>query len=241
VAAVVAWYLVGRLGIVDVFYISDPQSVYDYLVENIRNGVIKPHLLSTLSATVIGFLIGSVSGILVGLILALLPHVSDVLDPYISALNSLPRIALAPLMVVFFGITQSAKIALAVSLVFFILLLNARAGVKSVDRDILFLARSSDIGPVQMFWKVLLPTAIPSIFAGLRLGLIYALLGVVSSEMIVAREGLGQLILLYSGTFQMAGVYGILIVLAVLATVFNVMLGWIEKRLLRWQPAEAVR
>jgi NitT/TauT family transport system permease protein len=148
----------------------------------------------------------------------------------------MPRLALAPLFIVALGINTSAKVAMAATLVFFIVLSGARAGVRSTDAEWLRLSTVLGAKKHQLFRKVLLPVATPAIFAALRLGLIYSLLGVVGSELISARNGLGQLIAYDSSMFRMEGVYAILILLAVIAVVLNQTLGFVERRLLRWQP-----
>jgi NitT/TauT family transport system permease protein len=236
VLLVLMWYAIERLGWISKFYISTPVDVWHALTSMIRSGLLQRNLYATLKETAEGFGIGAGAGILAGLGLAMSPLAERLLEPYINALNSLPRIALAPLFVVFFGIGGESKVAVAVSLVFFVLLINTRAGFKGADRDLLLLAHAYDGTRLQLFQKILLPVAVPSIFAGLRLGLIYALLGVVTGEIIAAKLGLGQLIMLYSGSFNMASVYAVLLVLAVLAVVLSSLMTAVERRLLRWQP-----
>jgi NitT/TauT family transport system permease protein len=148
----------------------------------------------------------------------------------------MPRIALAPLFIVMLGINTSAKVALASTLVFFIVLSGAQAGVRSTDAEWLRLSTVLGARKHQLFVKILMPVATPAIFAALRLGLIYSLLGVVGSELFSARDGLGQLIAMYSATFRMEAVYAILLVLALVAVVLNQLMGAAERSLLRWQP-----
>jgi NitT/TauT family transport system permease protein len=190
-------------------------------------------------AVVIAFLLASVIGIVVGIALALLPRVERVVSPYLDALNAMPRIALAPVFVVAFGLTPKAKVALAFSIVVFIVLTSARAGVRSVDVDIMRLSTVLGANRRQMFAKVLFPVAIPAIFGGLRLGVIFSLLGVVTSELIAARDGIGQLLQGYASLFQIDGVYGLLIVLAVIASLLNAGMAIVERYLLRWQAPPA--
>src|SRR5262249_43820450 len=183
------------------------------------------------------FVLASVVGIIIGIGLGLFPRVEALLDPYISAINAMPRIAFAPVFVLLFGIGQPSKVALAFSVVVFILILNARAGIRTVDRDIMTMAIVMNITKRQMFMKILLPSAVPSIFAGLRLGVIYALLGVVTSELIASRQGLGQLIAWYAGTFALEGVYGVVIILALVASLMNVAMAALERKLLHSRTA----
>jgi NitT/TauT family transport system permease protein len=151
-------------------------------------------------------------------------------------LNSAPRIALAPVLIVLFGIGQAPKIVLAGTLVIFVVLMSARAGVHSADQDYLRLLTAMGASRVQVFRKALLPVSVPSIAAGFRLGLIYSLLGVVTMELIASRDGLGQLIAQFSGVFDMAKVYAILIILVLIAALLNSGTRYIERLLLAWQP-----
>jgi NitT/TauT family transport system permease protein len=174
-------------------------------------------------------------GITLGIVLGLMPRLDRLLDPYLNAVNAMPRIALAPVLIVYFGIGQSGKVALAFSIVVFVLLINTQAGVRAADRELLTLARVMGMSRLQMVTKVVLPNAVPSIFAGLRLGLIYALLGVVASELIAAEIGLGQMIAGFAGSYDMASAYAVMIVLAALGAAINYGMAMIESRLLRWQ------
>jgi NitT/TauT family transport system permease protein len=163
------------------------------------------------------------------------PRVDLLFDPYVDALNSMPRIAFAPIFILAFGIGPTAKIALAFTLVVFILLMNARSGVKSVDPDILQMATVQNGSRRQLLMKVVLPSSVPAIFAGLRLGLIYALLAVVASEMIASRDGLGQLITKSSAIFQLEYVYAVVLMLALIAAAMSRSMASFENHLLRWQ------
>lgn len=235
-AAVFVWWLVGALGIVKVFYISSPADVAEAVVTAFGVDGFGSDLVSTLQSTFIGFLIGSFFGIGAGLGLGVLPdYVKSLFDPFITALNSLPRIALAPLFIVFFGLGEASKIAVSISLVFFVLLVNSRAGILSVNPDLLHLSQAMRFSRWQLFRKLLLPAALPSIFAGLTLGMTYSLLGVVSAEIIASERGVGVLIQQYSGTFNMGGTYAVLLVLAVVAALINEVMERGQRWLLRWQ------
>lgn len=152
--------------------------------------------------------------------------------------NALPRVALAPMFVLWFGIGMTSKVLLAFSLVFFIVVINTEAGVRSVDSDLSMMARVMGASERQRFMKVLMPGSIPSIFAGLRIGAIYSLLGVVVGEMIASKQGLGQQIMEYSYAFQPAGVFGVLFYLALIALSLNGLMSVIERRLMRWKGDE---
>ena len=213
-----------------------PAEVWAALSELIRTGDLQENLWHTMQAVLIALAIASVVGTVIGLSLALLPRVEAAVSPLLSGLNSMPRIALAPVFIIAFGIGIEAKVVLAASVVVFVFILNARAGVKSADPEVIRMATVMGFGKVQIFYKVLLPVAMPSIFAAFRLGVIYSLLGVVASELISSRNGLGQLVALYSNQFKLANVYAILIVLAIVAGILNALAGLAESRVLRWQP-----
>lgn len=236
VALVGLWHLAMISGLVRPSLVSTPYDVWLFLLQSSREGSLWVNLWATLAATLIAFALGSALGILLGLVLGMLPMLQSALDPYISALNAMPRIALGPLFLLYFGIGIAAKVALAVSIVVFILLLNTRAGIMSADPDILQLASVMGMTRFQRFRKILLPVAVPSIFAGLRLGLVYSLLGVVTAELIASQHGLGALVVYYSAVFNITGIYAILIVLAVIASILNTAMVIGERALLRWKP-----
>lgn len=238
VAFLALWYGVHEAGILPPVISRSPGEVFGFLWGIILDGTLWPSLYSTLEATIAAFVLASVVGIIIGIALGLFPNVETLLDPYINALNAMPRIAFAPVFIIAFGIGQGSKIALAFSIVVFVLMVNARAGVRTADRDILTMARVMDCTRSQMFFHVFLPSAVPSIFAGLRLGLIYSLLGVITSEIIASRVGLGQLIAWYSGIFQLEGVYAVVFVLAVVAALLNVLMASVERRLLKGRTIE---
>lgn len=218
--------------------ISNPQLVWQAFLDWLDKGTFWPDLWSTVSAALIALALSAVIGIAVGIGLALAPSVEAVVSPFLDAINAMPRIALAPVFVIYFGIGSTSKIALAFTLVVFIITINTRAGVASADPELLRLSVVMGASKWQRFYKVLLPVAIPSIFAGLRLGLIYSLLGVVGAELIASTSGLGTQIAASSAAFDLGTVYAALIVLAILAAAFNAAAGRIEKTILRWQPPQ---
>ena len=235
-ALLALWQLAADLKWPDPVLAKTPVQTWDYLVSAARSGVLWSNTRSTMTAVLIAWVLAGLGGVVAGLALGLMPRTERVLNPYLDAANAMPRLALAPVLIVALGIGTSAKVAVAATLVFFIVLSGARAGVRSTDAEWLRLSTVLGARKHQLFFKVLLPVATPAIFAALRLGLIYSLLGVVSSELIAANDGLGQLIAYDTSVFQMDGVYGILLLLAVIAVVLNQGMAFLERRLLRWQP-----
>lgn len=231
-----AWDLTARNQWITPVLAKSPKESWDYLVEAGRNGELWSNAQATMLAVAIAWVLASAVGVAAGITLGLLPTVERILAPFLDAANAMPRIALAPFFIVAFGIGTEAKVALASTLVFFIVLSASRAGVRSADPEWLRLSAVLGAKKHHLFWKIMLPVATPAIIASLRLGLIYALLGVVGSELIAAENGLGQLIAQYSSLFRLEAVYAILILLAVISVSLNQVMAAVERRLLRWQP-----
>jgi NitT/TauT family transport system permease protein len=231
------WQAVVSVGLVDAFWISSPVLVAEELASEIASGALFYDVFITVSEALIAFVISSVLGVLAGLLLARSPFWDDVLAPLVLALNSLPRIALAPLIILWFGIDITAKVVTAFTLVFFIMLVNTLAGAKNVDNDILTIARLMGASRRDILWKVTLPSALPWIFAGLNLGLTYSLLGVIVAEILSSNHGLGFVIQSSAATFNTAGVFAGLITLAVIAWIFSLLMRLVEAHLLRWKPS----
>ncbi len=231
------WQAVVALGLVDAFWISSPVLVAEELWNQLASGAWFADVLITVFEALIAFVISSVLGIVAGLLLARSPVWDDVLAPLVLALNSLPRVALAPLIILWFGIGITAKVVTAFTLVFFILLVNTLGGAKNVDNDILTIARLMGASKRDILWKVTLPSALPWIFAGLNLGLTYSLLGVIVAEILASNHGLGFVIQSSAATFNTAGVFAGLITLAVVAWLFSALMRLAEAHLLRWKPS----
>ena len=238
VAAFLAvWQASVAVGLIDAFWISSPLLVFHEFWRQLASGDLINDVAITISEAMIAFVVSSVLGVLAGLLLARSPFWDEVLAPIVLALNSLPRVALAPLIILWFGIGITAKVATAFTLVFFILLVNTLSGAKNVDNDILTIAKLMGASNRDILWKVTLPSALPWIFAGLNLGLTYSLLGVIVAEILASNHGLGYVIASSAATFNTAGVFSGLITLAVVAWLFSVLMRKIEARLLRWKPS----
>ena len=231
------WELGARRGWLDTTLFGQPSGVWKALGEYLPSERGWDSLTATGSAILISFVIGSISGTLAGLLLGLSNTLDAIVGPFMAPINSVPRIALAPLFIAWFGLTMTSKVVLAVSIVFFILAENARSAVRSVDADQMMMAKVVGLKGWSLLWKVVLPSAVPTIFAGLRLTFTYSLLGVVASEMIAATAGIGQDIVLYSSSYEINTVFAILLELMVIAVVVNWVFAIVERRLLRWQEA----
>ena len=236
---IVALLLLGEWATVnkwlDPTFFGQPSGVIKFLWNNIATGKLWTDLGWTMAGTLIAFVLGSAAAMAVGLLFVAFPAVERFIDPYFNAMNVMPRIALAPLFILWFGLGLGSKIAVGFSLTFFIVLSSTVAGIRGVSQDHLTLCRTLGASPMTTFFQVTLPGAVPVIFSGLRLGLIYALLGVIGAEIIASEKGLGQSLDYLGSTFDVNGVMALLLVLALLGVAVVWLMTAIEKRLLHWQ------
>jgi NitT/TauT family transport system permease protein len=223
----------GRL--VDNFFISNPLDVGKRLIGWIADGSLFLHIWATVYATVMGFVAGAVIGVVLGIWLGVSPFTSRLLNPYLNALNALPKVALAPLFVLWFGLGIESKIALAAVLVLFLVFLNTYAGVREVDQDLIDGARLMKATRTQVIFKVIVPSAMSWVFAGLKISVPYALIGAVLGEMIAANRGLGYLVQFSGSQFDTAGVFAVLIVIALLAVALNFLVEIVQHRMQQWR------
>lgn len=231
-----SWELAARRGHVNPAFMGQPSAIAAYLWENLVTGTtVWVELGWTVLGTFTSFGLGSVAAMLTGLLFVSAPRLEKFADPYLTAINAMPRIALAPLFILWFGLGVASKVAIGFSLAFFIVLSSTVAGIRGLNQDHVTLTRTLGASPAQMFLLVTLPGAVPVIFSGLRLGLIYSMLGVVGGEIIAAEHGLGQTLAYLGSTFNMSGVMGILLVLAALGMSVTWLMTVVEKRLLAWQ------
>ncbi len=234
IAILAAWQLAsGRL--VDPFFISSPAEVGARLLRWAGDGTLLAHGSYTLRAMVAGFVLGAASGFATGFALGRNDLLARILDPYITAIYCLPKIALAPLFLLWFGIGIESKIAMAAAIVFFLVFLNTFAGVRAVERIHLDAVRIMGGGRLAELRHVVLPSAAAWVMTGLKVSVPYALIGAVVSELISSNRGIGFLIGQASGLFDTAGVFAGLVVLAVAGASLNGVLKSAERRLLRWR------
>jgi len=194
------------------------------------------HLGVTLAETLLAFAIGAGLGLIGGLWLALAPLASALLEPYIKALNAMPRIILAPIFAVWFGLGMGSKVALGVTLVFFIVFFNVYQGVKEVSPVVLANARMLGASQRQLLRHVYLPSATSWVFSSLHTSVGLAFVGAVVGEYLGSSQGVGYLILQAEGSFDINTVMAGILVLTAFALVLDGLVGRIEKRLMKWQP-----
>ncbi len=207
--------------------------IWDWFVVN---GDIYQHLSITLTETALAFVIGTASGLGAGLWLGLSPMASAILDPYIKAANSMPRVILAPIFAMWFGLGIWSKVALAVTLVFFIVFFNVYQGVREVSPTLLDNARMLGADRRQLLRQVYLPSATSWVFSSLHTSVGLAFVGAVVGEYLGSAAGVGYLILQAEGTFDVNTVYAGIVVLTVFALGLDTLVAIAEKRLMKWQP-----
>ena len=235
------WEAAVRVLHVPPFILPAPSAVVVALWRGFTSGLYLPHLGYTVLETVLGFLLGSALGFGLGTAVATNRYVEYFLYPYIVMFQSLPKIALAPLIVVWFGLGLSSKVVNAALVAFFPLLVNTVVGLKSADEDRVSLMRSLAASERQIFRMLRLPNALPFVMAGLDIAMIFALIGAIVGEFVGANAGLGMLIQSMNFTMDVSGQFSVLLVLSVVGLLLNRVIVLIRRRVLFWDPAEKPR
>lgn len=198
------------------------------------NGKYLNNALFTLSEAMMGFGLAAVAGIVLGGLIAQFPLVDKTLYPYLIAIQTTPKVAIAPLFIIWFGFGMTSKVVIAATVAFFPVLVNVISGLKSTDPDRIELMRSLRATRWQIFSMVLFPSALPAIFAGLNIAVIFSLLGAIVGEFLGSREGLGNAIMQMNVNLDTAGVFASLFVLSCIGIGLHVIMGTIQRRLLFW-------
>lgn len=219
------------------FFFGEPVEIFARIWQWFATGEIYRHLAVTLYETVTAFLIGTVSGLACGLWLGLSPFAAAVCDPFIKGFNSMPRVILAPIFAVWFGLGPASKIALGVTLVFFIVFFNVYQGVREVNPTVLNAVRMLGATRGQLMRHVYVPSAMSWVFSSLHNAVGMAFVAAVIGEYLGSAEGVGYLILQAETTFDMNSVMAGILVLTACALVIDRCVTGLERRLMRWQPA----
>ncbi|MEP9354634.1 ABC transporter permease [Xanthobacter sp. KR7-65] len=236
VVALLALWELGSGRLFATFWVSKPSLIAVYLWDWIVSGDFFHHLAFTMGAMLSGFAAGTVLGLAAGMWLSRAPFAAEVLDPFLVAMNGIPRVALAPLFVVWFGIDMLPKIVLVFTLVFFVIFYNTYAGIRSVDRRFTDLAWVMGASETELFLKVILPAATPYIFLGIKLSIPYALIGAIIGEFVASSAGLGWKIQMETSLYNTTGTMAGLIVMMTIVVAMNAALNALEARLLSWRP-----
>jgi NitT/TauT family transport system permease protein len=222
--------------IVDKFWFSRPSDIAISLWASIQNGILIRDLGITFQETAIGYVYGVFVGISSGLALAQSEKVAEITKPFIMAIYGIPRIALAPVFILWFGIGLNSKVMMAALATFLLVFFNTYEGIRSCDLDLRNIARVLGASRWQLFWKVTLPNASPWIISGLRIAIPQALVAATVAEFIASTGGLGYRIMETTNTMNTAGTMGGILVLMLVVVVLNNFLDYFEDWILRWRP-----
>jgi sulfonate transport system permease protein len=241
IIAIAAWHVFSTVPVFGVvllppFFFSRPGDVAMRVVKWFVDGSIWKHLWITLAESMLAFAIGSIAGVLVGFWFARKPSIAAVFDPYVKMINALPRVVLAPIFTLWFGLGIWSKVALGITLVFFIVFFNVYQGVKEVSPTVLANARMLGMSERQLMRHVYWPSALSWMFSSLHTSVGFAVVGAVVGEYLGSAGGLGYLIQQAEGVFDVAGVFAGMVVLAAFVVVIDGIVSVIERRLLIWRP-----
>jgi NitT/TauT family transport system permease protein len=228
----------GRM-LLPLFFFSNPVDVGSQIVAWFASGVIWKHLAITLLESTLAFIIGSLAGVLVGFWFARQPRIAAIFDPYVKMANALPRVVLAPIFALWLGLGIWSKVALGVTLVFFIVFFNVYQGVKEVSPTVLANGRMLGMSEKQLMRHVFWPSALSWMFSSLHTSVGFAVVGAVVGEYLGSAAGLGYLIQQAEGIFDVAGVFAGMFVLSAFVILIDFGVTLVERRLLVWRPDAA--
>lgn len=240
IAVLATWEFGVRIFDVKEFVLPPPSQIWDSMLTQLESDQFWGHVWVTTQEALAGFAIGVVSALVLGTAISQIRIVEKTLMPYIVAFQTVPKVALAPLFVVWFGFGLTSKIVMAAVISFFPMLINVIEGLRSADADRIQMLKVFGAGRLQVFKMVQLPSAMPFIFAGLDIGIVFAILGAVVGEFIGAQEGLGYLLLQTNYNFDIAGMFAILVVLSLMGLIAHAIIRVIQRRVTFWADQSRV-
>jgi NitT/TauT family transport system permease protein len=229
------WQLLVGMKALDPFFVSRPSAIAQRIAQWVITGTLWGHLAVTLEESLLGLIAGALMGISLGFSLGRSPMLASIFDPYIKMLNAVPRVVLAPLFLLWFGLGIWSKVALAVTLVFFVMFFNTYQGVRDADRVLIDNVRMLGATERQLVRHVLIPSALTWIFSSLQTSLGFAMVGAVVGEYLGSTRGLGYVISQAEGTFDTTGVFAGMTVLALVVVIVSAGVTRLERWLLRWK------
>jgi len=235
VGIIALWQAAAQLHFADPGVIASPLAIWNHLVVWTMNGTLWFHSAITIEETIGGFLIGASTGIVLGFAIGRYRTLAEIFDPFVLAIYSVPKVALAPLFIVWFGIGLEMKVILAAVTVLFIVFFNTLAGVRNVDRDLVDAVWLMGAKPRDILFKVVIPSALSWALTGVRIAIPYALIGAIIGELIASNRGIGYLIASSASQYDTAGVFAALIVLTILAVLLNWIVDLIDARTSKWK------
>ncbi|MCU1532586.1 MAG: transporter permease [Arthrobacter sp.] len=234
-----AWELMCRAGIIDEFFFPLPSDILQTVWLWISSGFVFPHLWVTMQEAILAFITGAAAGLLLGFLLARVRFLERLLDPFLQMFNALPRVVLAPIFLLWFGLGIWSKVAFGFTLVFFIVFFNTLEGVKSVDRVLVDNARMLGASEKQLLRHVFIPSALTWIFSSLHISVGFAITGAVVGEYLGASAGVGYAIAQAQGVFDTRGVFAGMFILMIVVLIIDLLVNRLERHLLRWRPPQS--
>jgi NitT/TauT family transport system permease protein len=231
------WEAGGQAGWIDKVYFSKPSDIGLQIADWWRHGYIVGDVVTTMSETIAGLIVGALAGIVLGIVLASNRFLGAVFEPLLVLLNSIPRVTLVPLFILWFGFKFQSKMASAVALVLFVVFFATYAGIKDVDPTLVANARVMGAKRLDIIRHVLVPSALTWIFSSLRSAVGFALIGAVVAEYFGANSGVGYRIVYSESNYNTAGVFAGLVILMVLVTLVDTFIRWVQRRLILWKTA----
>jgi NitT/TauT family transport system permease protein len=241
IVVLAVWEAGVRVFEIPAFILPTPSNIAMAFYRGVASGIYVHHLWITLFETALGFIAGCSMAFVFGIAVALNRRLEFFLYPYIIMFQSMPKVALAPLIVVWFGLGLTSKVVNAALVAFFPLMVNTIVGLRSVEEDRISLMRSLDASETQIFWMLRLPNALPFIMAGLEIAMIFALIGSIVAEFVGAESGLGTLIQSMNFTMDVAGQFSVLLILSAVGLLLNKCIIFFRRRVLFWDPSEKAR
>lgn len=232
------WETLSQIGYFHQLILPAPTLVIKATAELLMSGYFYQHFGITMYEVLMGFLIGSFLAILLGILVSANTTIYKVLNPFIVVFQAIPKIALAPIFVTWFGFGPEAKIVMAATICFFPAFINTVVGLKSVDEEGRLLFKSMVSSKKDLFLKLSLPTALPNIFAGLKSSLTFALIGAIVGEFMGANAGLGTLLETFNFQLEMAKVYALIVILSLIGLSLYLLIEWLDKKLIFWTERE---
>jgi NitT/TauT family transport system permease protein len=240
VVFVLGWEGIVRAWRVPEFLVPAPSAIGRALVAGLTSRLYLDHFGVTLYESLLGFVIAAAAGIACGTVIAQFRVVEQTLYPYLVALQTLPKIAIAPLLIVWLGFGLTSKVVIAALVAFFPILVNVIVGLKTVDASKLDLMRSLDASRWQTFRYVTFPNALPFVFAGLDIAIVFSVLGAIVGEFVGSQRGLGNLILQFHTSLDIAGMFAVLLLLAALGVGLHLAIQAIQRRVIFWAQADHI-
>jgi NitT/TauT family transport system permease protein len=233
-----AWEALVRFFEIPLFILPTPSNVFIAFYRGFASSLYVDHIWITVSETLLGFALGTALAFLLGTVIALSRSVEYFLYPFVVMFQAMPKVALAPLIIVWFGLGLTSKVVNAALVAFFPLMVNTIVGLRSAEEDKVNLMRSLAASRWQIFWMLQLPNAMPYIFAGLEIAMIFALIGSIVAEFVGAQSGLGMLIQSMNFTMDVAGQFSVLLLLSLIGLALNWIVTGVRRRVLFWDASQ---